>query len=494
MKFKKILRTLAVTALMFVGGSAINASADAKTESPSDTINIQLHKMKNTSAGTSLQNTGNTITGDALGGLTPYDAEKYGTVGFTLYEFTDNSLIPNPNNVSEADYKEAISALTATIHGGSTELSDMNTAQAKFIKDNVANGKIAEVGDEQLISNKDGLANFTSVPNNKTYLILETTVPEEGLNSLSSPLIFTLPIVGLTDTTTAHLYPKNQLDESSSNLTKLGQDPANPTNPVFGPLEGVEFTLSSKNSGSQTVTTLENGTLDLSDLIAGVTYTLTESSLGTNKGYEGIAGITAKFKVDTDGNITFTEKSKHFGLTDDGKGIIVKNYLKLGGADFVKVDADDTTKLLEGAKFIVKKESFDESGNPTTEYAKFNNSYEFTGWGTIDEAKASTQLVSKDDGTFGFTGIPYVYDKRNDAEGKVTKYSLVETQAPSGYAKLAANDSQLNFEIGSKDQLIKNKRYSLPITGGMGIWLFVIAGLALMGGSGYLYYKKQRNA
>lgn len=80
----------------------------------------------------------------------------------------------------------------------------------------------------------------------------------------------------------------------------------------------------------------------------------------------------------------------------------------------------------------------------------------------------------------------------------VTQYNLVETQAPAGYALV---EDVIKFDITNdkdatevKAQTIKNERYALPITGGMGIWLFLLIGSLLVGGAGYLYYRQRKAA
>ena len=107
----------------------------------------------------------------------------------------------------------------------------------------------------------------------------------------------------------------------------------------------------------------------------------------------------------------------------------------------------------------------------------------------VTSKAAATELTSAEDGTFDFTGVPYVYDQRH---GKVT-YNLVETQAPAGYALLKeATPFEINEETSLKT--IKNESYALPTTGGMGIWLFLLIGSLLMGGAVYLYYRQRKAA
>ncbi|WP_054671192.1 SpaA isopeptide-forming pilin-related protein [Lentilactobacillus senioris] len=388
MKFKKILRTLAVTALMFVGGSAINASAEVKsTPAPDENVNIQLHKMFNTDSSKTITNTGSELTGEALNGMTPYDATKNGNVEFTIFKVGKGLL--DPDNMTEAEYATARDALISQIKkGATTPPSEIIDNQNDFIETNTANNNLTN-SKALTLQDSSGILEFNNITNNGTYLILETKAANlTDITSISAPLIFNLPITGVSGT--AHLYAKNLFPkDTTTQLTKKGIDPLAPTNITnLLELENVEFTITNSSGYNKKVTTDANGNITFGNLAPGE-YTITETSISSIPWYQQMKAenpISMNFTVAEDGTITTSQKNNdYFIITKDKSGnvtgIEVKNYLITGGADFIKVDADENTKLLEGAKFIVKKESFDESGNPTTEYAKFNNSYEFTGWG-----------------------------------------------------------------------------------------------------------------
>ncbi|MFR6437082.1 MAG: LPXTG cell wall anchor domain-containing protein, partial [Peptoniphilaceae bacterium] len=84
------------------------------------------------------------------------------------------------------------------------------------------------------------------------------------------------------------------------------------------------------------------------------------------------------------------------------------------------------------------------------------------------------------------------YDRPNG-----TKYELVEVKAPDKYALL---DSPIEFTVDDKSYTkefpegdaapvpadpkeVDNKPLTIPQTGGMGTMIFMVAGLALMGGA-----------
>ncbi|MFM1541795.1 SpaH/EbpB family LPXTG-anchored major pilin [Helcococcus ovis] len=109
-----------------------------------------------------------------------------------------------------------------------------------------------------------------------------------------------------------------------------------------------------------------------------------------------------------------------------------------------------------------------------------------------DQTKATT-FVSDSQGRFEVNGLEY------------GEYELVETIAPKGYAKLTSNIKfevkagsstigNINYKVESKGfnaQQIKNKKISIPQTGGIGTVIFTVAGLIIMGAA--IYALKKNN-
>ena len=106
-------------------------------------------------------------------------------------------------------------------------------------------------------------------------------------------------------------------------------------------------------------------------------------------------------------------------------------------------------------------------------------------WGTKDKAIV---LTSDKEGKFEITGLEY------------GNYQLEEKEAPADYAKLDPSEAQLKFEVkkgsystedvnikynvadgANSAKQIKNKKVSIPQTGGIGSLIFIVAGLAIMG-------------
>ncbi len=116
------------------------------------------------------------------------------------------------------------------------------------------------------------------------------------------------------------------------------------------------------------------------------------------------------------------------------------------------------------------------------------------------KTKGALVLTSDNQGRFEVTGLAY------------GDYQLVELTAPEGYAKLTGNEEFLKFEIkknsyttedvnidyntddddtSNSAQQVINKKVTIPQTGGIGSLIFIVAGLAIMGGAFVAYKKSQ---
>ncbi|WP_203641582.1 SpaA isopeptide-forming pilin-related protein [Levilactobacillus andaensis] len=491
MKFTR-LRQLALATFAFCGltlGGQLTATA---SESIPSEVTMVLHKMENESDA-KIKNTGDEITnlGDKV---VPYDADKFGNVTYSIYDVTDYFKGKDgiEGQVNNKEFVRQRNAMIKDIVGGKTDPKELIQAQEDFVEKE----KLKLVTTQEL-SGKSGRLEFDKkLTNSGFYLIMETAAPTKYLTGLSAPMIIGLP---LTDKDTIHLYPKNVVaDNVDPTIHKVGIDPENPTSDVHVALENVSFELKRDDGEllgnkelTQILTTGENGKVEFGGLKAGVWYVLTESSIADYPWYHQTEikdhKVSLKFKVDKSGKITDYEASpnkKYFKIEEDQIGIL--NYLILGNASFVKLDGK-TNKTLAGAKF--KVQGIDGEGQMTWAVLDGN---QFVKW--TDKKSEGTELVSDEDGTFAITGVPYVYDQK---VRNIQQYNLVETQAPTGYALLK---QATKFEFTEKEiteikpQIIENERYALPITGGMGIWLFLLIGAILMGGAGFMYYRHRKMA
>ena len=159
-----------------------------------------------------------------------------------------------------------------------------------------------------------------------------------------------------------------------------------------------------------------------------------------------------------------------------------------GGKKFIKIDSSQNNKALKDAKFVVQRADGQYLVEKNGEYS----------WKEIPNAKPADLakdtdlkvLTSGEDGPFEITGLKY--DRPNG-----TKYKLVEVAAPANYALL---DDPIEFTVDDKSynatpaqgdaaavpadpQKVDNKPLTIPQTGGIGTMIFMVAGLALMGGA-----------
>ena len=161
-----------------------------------------------------------------------------------------------------------------------------------------------------------------------------------------------------------------------------------------------------------------------------------------------------------------------------------------------KVDASDNNVKLQGAKFKIY---------PTLEDAK-------AGTNAIMNPANNTQeweVTTDKDGRATFKGLSYGNTGNGANEGS-TKYWIVETVAPT-YTVTGDNgeiiEKQYNLlkaplevtvtatsHLESNKVVVKNSKFTLPVTGGVGTVIFTLGGLAIMGAAAFLYMRTTRRA
>lgn len=149
--------------------------------------------------------------------------------------------------------------------------------------------------------------------------------------------------------------------------------------------------------------------------------------------------------------------------------------VKTGGKRFIKMDAD-TDKPLAGAEFVVLNED--------GKYLHIAETTNAVTW--VDTEEEATKFKSGKDGIIDIKGLEYGI------------YYLKEVTPPEGYVEIK---DEIKFVVdtdsyGKPGELVDptgvmNKhKGTLPETGGMGIVLFVVAGIAIAG-TAVLYFKKR---
>ncbi len=190
-----------------------------------------------------------------------------------------------------------------------------------------------------------------------------------------------------------------------------------------------------------------------------------------------------------------------------GAKFVIKNgkneYLSAKSVDTVAAEkaklAAAQTALNDAVKAYNERKDDNDKANLETKINEaqktYNEAFKTAGiryeWVADKDAAGVVQLSSNSKGQFMIEGIEY------------GTYKLEEIEAPKGYAKI--NDVEFTVAEGTKtDTNIKyaadsaendakqviNKKVTIPQTGGMGTMIFMVAGLALMGGA-FIAMKKR---
>lgn len=220
-------------------------------------------------------------------------------------------------------------------------------------------------------------------------------------------------------------------------------------------------------------------------------------------------------KVDTGNPNEYTLKFNNGNTTEDKEKPSDKPRVYTGERKFVKTDSADRSVLAD-AKFVVK------NAKRTEEEGQYLKKDETTGaisWvkteadATVFTTDAKGEInVGKLQFTYAVVGKPTDIDKVElDKNTQLNQYQLVETQAPKNYAKL---DKPIDFEItpdsyksgavkidqgkavdvaenGGTHTEIKNKKLTIPQTGGIGTIIFTAIGLAIMASAIIAIKKRQ---
>lgn len=223
--------------------------------------------------------------------------------------------------------------------------------------------------------------------------------------------------------------------------------------------------------------------------------------------------LNDKAKVETGNPNEYTLKFNNGNTTDDKEKPSDKPRVYTGERKFVKTDSADRSVLAD-AKFVVKNAKRTEKEG---QYLKKDDNGAISWVKTEAEATVFTTNangeinVGKLQFTYAVVGQPADIEKVTlDKNNQLNEYQLVETQAPKNYAKL---DAPIGFEItpdsyksgavkidqgkavdddktGTHTE-IKNKKLTIPQTGGIGTVIFTAIGLAIMASAIIAIKKRQ---
>ena len=221
--------------------------------------------------------------------------------------------------------------------------------------------------------------------------------------------------------------------------------------------------------------------------------------------------LNSNAKVETGNPNEYTLKWKNNNGPKEKKSN--KPRVFTGEKKFVKTD-QATRDVLQSATFIVKNNKKE----APKQFLKVDKDTKEVSW--VEEAQA-TPFTTDANGEITVGKLEYTYPVKGNptdeatvevdtTAAKVNEYQLIETQAPDGYGKL---ENPINFDItpdsyktgdvkidnkkavddkttGTHTE-IKNKKLTIPQTGGMGTVLFTIVGISLMAGA-VIAMKKNR--
>lgn len=369
------------------------------------------------------------------------------------------------------------------------------------------------------------------------YLIRETPTDEQ----LAAGLIPAAPFIAYMPMTTpdgsewnrdVHVYPKNTELATEKSVVDADQQPATPesntltytinsTVPVLPENRtltsfSVVDTFNSNELLNPEVTAVTVGDTTLE---AGTDYTVTEGT-ATGPG-DANASLTIELSADrvaelTGGqtvSVTLTGEVAEVGEDGLEDGELVNNAFTTGSTEVTgQAGWDDTTFTTPEdsvtsyfGKVLINK--VDEEAQPVTGTATFDlykipRQGEGVCAGVTDAEDSETVLQGFEvvNGA-GEINALHVTDIENDTEAITDTYCLVETEAPAGFllddtpipftltredAKTAETVNGVTYVAAQRDVVNRvQPALTLPMTGGSGVMLLIIAGLLIVGGGAY---------
>lgn len=226
-------------------------------------------------------------------------------------------------------------------------------------------------------------------------------------------------------------------------------------------------------------------------VLGGKRFVKTNNENKDSKSLERLAGAVFLVKNNITGD---AGKGKYLVATKKDADKVTKAKAELD--EKVKAYNKLTAEQQKGTEGTTAKEAITTAQNAYNKAFK-ENAIAYT-WGEKTDANI-VKLTSDGQGRFEIAGLAY------------GDYMLEEETKPAGYAKINDNDEQLEFEVkeGSYDshengldyvtennetkqgKQIKNKKVTIPQTGGIGSLIFIVAGAAIMIGAFVAYKKSQ---
>lgn len=459
-------------------------------------------------------------------------------------------------NVTNDDFLQAIGIKTGvgknyTQSELNNKVSDSanKTAVINFVKNNKkSNAKVTY---------KNGTASFTGLDLNALYVFAETDATNAALandgskvnvTKVSVPFLVSLPFTGKDGKTVTELnvYPKNSTGTESidKKINKVGKTEVNgiKANANIGDIITYKVTYS--------VPVPENGLTELKivdTMDKGLTFTNAPANITVEDDNVGTSGKK---------ELVYDKDYQVFLNSADNKVTIdFKNYLKsLQSNSTEEFTITYKVKLNENAVLGQtgnknKVELQYNNGTTIDKTVPGNDTKVFTygidllkkgeGKGTVlagvtftltDESNTAVNVEKKESNTF-YTPGGHSNEVETDAAGKIYikglkpgTYKLTETKTNAGYVLLKdpvvivitpstdaneAAEGVVSAYVGNKEvtmnadngsataivplTVVNSKGFDLPATGGRGIALFTIAGIAIVAAAGSLLFMRKRS-
>lgn len=549
---KNVLKKFAAAALaaatVMSSMSVMAFAADAGTAASTGSVTITKYES-NTGAGETLSPenyTGEAPTGE---GYTLLQGVEFAYVEVGERVQVDNSSQTEIKyNVTNNEFLNAI---------GITKNTDSNYTQTELnnaIK-NKKTDTIAFVKDKAIDANKKSTAatsgdvKFDNLSLHKLYVFAETDATKAALASdenkkvnvtkVSVPFLVSLPFTGKNGETVTDLkvYPKNSTGTATIEK-KIVEDSAEKDTTVANIGDTIKYKV------TYSIPVGENGleSLVVKDTMSkGLTFDTNNIEVKNEDVVVSADNYTVESKQNPNGNgstittITFTEKyckslekntTQNFTITytatlnkdavlgqSGNTNDVFVTYRNTGDVDRDTEHKSTTKVFTYGIDLLKKGEGVDKlvgvKFTLTDENGKGVNVEKNDSNNFYTPGGSSNTVTTGDDGKIYIRGL------------KPGTYKLTETKTNNGYVLLknpvvivitqtSAETGAATATVGSKDDVTMNadngsdtaivpltvvnsKGFNLPVTGGRGIALFTIAGIAIVAAAGSLLFMRKRS-
>lgn len=466
---------------------------------------------------------------------------------------SDSSQTEIQYTVTDENFLDAIGIEKAEVNKNFTQKTLNEKVSSSANKTKVINFVNTYKGANKESTDENGTASFTELDLNALYVFAETDATNAALASdgskvnvtkVSVPFLVSLPFTGSDGTTVTNLrvYPKNSTGTESidkniiENNTKKKTTVAN-----IGDTINYEVTYS--------VPVPENGLTELKivdTMDKGLTFKNEASNITVinDKGAEGSEKnllINTEYTVSLDEakntvtidfakylnslqknstetfTITYTVKLNEnavLGLTGN-KNKVYLEYQNYGEKEPKKTTDKDTTVFTYGIDLTKKGEGTDvlegvkfeltDSENQPVKVQKNGTNEFYTPGGTSNEVTTAT------DGKIYIRGLKPGTYKLTETKTKAgyvllkdpVEIMITQKEAESGIAEATVGRKPVTMQNDQKNSdsktaevpltVVNSKGFDLPATGGRGIALFTIAGIAIVAAAGSLLFMRKRS-